>query len=169
MKRLVSLMLVCCLLLCGTAVADVEIEWPEVVINLGENAVLESEADSTDSRVKTYTVDDLTVYLMIVRGEYTAEEYGVAMIGEDPEYAMSGESEDSLRSRFSYATGMSNMVAVLDIAACKANGFTVLLMTMEHGAAYDQETIMDMMDIWLVTMTVDGEPVIPEEETVENE
>ena len=45
----------------------------------------------------------------------------------------------------------------------------LLLMTMEHGAAYDQETIMDMMDSWLVTMTVDGEPVIPEEETVENE
>lgn len=169
MKRLVSLLLACCLLLSGVAVADVEIGWPEVAVDLGESAALVSETNSNDSRLQTYTVDDLTVYLMISLGEHTAAEYGVAMIGEEPEYAVTGESEDGLRSRFSYATGMSNLVAVLDIAACKTNGFTVLLITMEHGSAYDQETIMDLMDSWLLTMTIDGEPVIPESEIAENE
>lgn len=167
MKRFVSVLLACCLLMCGVAVAEenTAVALPEVELDLGKKAELWEEQDNETVKGSSYIVDDWYVILACEAGEYTAVELGYELAGEMPEDAVVIDGENGITQRVQ--AQLTTVDAVIDVSVFQKDGYVVYLFVM--AVDEDMETVAAQVDEWLTQLTIDGESalVLPEESSAE--
>ena len=177
MKKLLSLILVGCLLLCSVAFAEeaaetpaetVEIALPEVAIELDESISLVSEEEESGFSIKLYMVDEaMLLYQMCMPGEIGAADMNTMMLGGLPDDAVVTVDDDGVHQRVMYLIDDVEYPTYVDVFTVWENGCTVCLMAMADGSVYDQIALSDQMNAWLATMTVNGIAVVQAEESAE--
>lgn len=177
MKRLLSLILVSCLLLCSVAFADeaaeapaeaVEVVLPEVAIELDESISLVSEQEESEFSLKLYMVDEaMLLYQMSMPAEIGAADMSATMLGELPADASVTVDDDGAHQRVMYLIDDAEYPTYVDVFTVWENGCTVCLMAMADGSVYDQIALSDQMNAWLATMTVNGNAVVQADEAAE--
>lgn len=163
MKRIVSLLLACCLLVCGVAFAEEAVEpvavtLPEVELDLGKKAKLWEEQDTDMVKGQSYLVNEWYVIIAAEAGEYSAAGLGYELSGELPEDAVITEDEATGMQRVQ--AQLNTMNAVMDVVTIPGDGCTVYLFVMAVDA--DMDSVAAQVDEWLLQLTIDGEPAIPE-------
>lgn len=159
MKKLLSLLMVCCLLLTSTATAESAATLPEAVVELGENASLISE-DVVDGQgyMRMYSVQTSAVYVMVMKGEYGVEDVMAGLTLSEPTITTLISDEGGVKERKVYASTVDNMT--VDVAVVWKDGFTVTLMLMSEKVTYEGANQTALMAGWLEGMMVGGETVV---------
>lgn len=176
MKKLLSLLLVCCLLLCGVACAEETtdetadaaaetVALPVVEIELADTVSLVSEQEESGFGLKLYMVDEaMLLYQICMPAEISAADLLTTMLGELPADASITTDNDGAHQRVMYLIEDEEYPTWVDAFTLWQGGNTVCLMAMADGSVYDQMALNDQMNAWLAMLTVDGVAVVLDEQ-----
>lgn len=159
MKKLLSWLVICCLLLANAAMAESAVTLPEVVVELGEDAsLIDEQVVEGQGYMRQYSIVTSAVYVMVMNGEYMVEDVMGGLTTSEPTITTLISDEGGVKERKVYASTADNMS--VDTAVIWKDGYTIALMLMSEKVTYEGANQSAWMAEWLEGMTVNGEKVV---------
>lgn len=162
MKKILSVLLVFCLLLCNAAFAEESetVVLPEIAVELDDDFALSSE-EKVDGQgfMRMYeAADGSFAYVMLMNVEISADEMVSGLISSVTDTEMLVVENGGIQERKLYVSDTNNSAA--DVSIMWKDGYTVMLMLMTYNTSYENFGMEAMVDGWLESLTFDGEQLV---------
>lgn len=162
MKKILSVLLVFCLLLCNAAFAEESetVMLPEIAVELDDDFALSSE-EKVDGQgfMRMYeAADGSFAYVMLMNVEISADEMVSGLISSVTDTEMLVVENGGIQERKLYVSDTDNSAA--DVSIMWKDGYTVMLMLMTYNTSYENFGMEAMVDGWLESLTFDGEQLV---------
>lgn len=162
MKKILSVLLVFCLLLCNAAFAEESetVVLPEIAVELDDDFALSSE-EKVDGQgfMRMYeAADGSFAYVMLMNVEISADEMVSGLISSVTDTEMLVVENGGIQERKLYVSDTNNSAA--DVSIMWKDGYTVMLMLMTYNTSYENFGMEAMVDGWLESLTFNGEQLV---------
>lgn len=160
MKKILSVLLACCLLLCSVAFAEETASLPEVVVQLDDDFVLSTEevVDGQGFMRMYEATDGSFAYVMLMNVEIAADDMVSGLIASATSTETLVLQEGGIQERKLYISDTDNSAA--DVCILWKDGYTVMVMLMTYNTSYESLNMQAMVDGWLESLTFDGEQLV---------